>query len=139
MNYLIDFVVAFLVVFFAYYFIFIRRIKKALYRKEHPKAKPKRFFKNRPVKTLEELTPVEVKYLVARYQIDVKKISYLKLLVVIAFVDAFDIAIIFTVSNLVDGLLWQLGLMLILMIPIIMVSYHFIGIHYRKKGMKKNV
>ena len=70
---IIYFVVTFILVFLLYYFITIRKELN----KDNPKKK-----KNKNVD--EAKKPVEVNYLIYRYKIDLKKISYKKLLFSIA-------------------------------------------------------
>ena len=82
--------------------------------------------------------PVEVRYLEARYQLDIKKLPYKQLLNVISFVSSFDIAIIVTIIVFAKSFLLELLLGICLTLPIILVSYHFVGKIYQKKGKRKN-
>lgn len=83
--------------------------------------------------------PVEVKYLITRYHLNMKKIDYPQLLQIVSLVSSFDIAFMVSISMIIDNYLYQLLLVLILVLPIIIVSYHFVGMFYRKKGMTKDV
>lgn len=79
--------------------------------------------------------PVEVKYLITRYKFDLKKLDYHKLLHVCALVSSLDMALIVSVSALVDSYMLQLIIVLLLVIPVILISYHCVYLIYKKKGM----
>lgn len=81
----------------------------------------------------------EVNYLIFRYHLDMKKINYKRLLNVISVVSSLDVAILVTVTFIFDNLLIQFLVALLLTIPIVIVSYGFVGRYYKKKGMIKNV
>lgn len=83
--------------------------------------------------------PIEVKYLIKKYNLDIKKEAYFQLLQIIAIVSSFDISLIVTLILLVDGYIFQLLLAIVFAIPIILISYHFVGVFYIRKGMIKNV
>lgn len=97
-------------------------------------SKAKKNFKNK--KNHKE--PIEIKYLVSKYRLDLKKVNYNQLLQIIALVSSLDISIIVTISLWFEGYLLQLLVALILAIVVILVSYHFVGYFYKKKGMIKN-
>ena len=86
-----------------------------------------------------EKCPIEVKYLITRYHLNMKKVDYVQLLQIVALVSSFDISFIVSVVLILDSYLWQILAVLILVLPVILVSYHFVGIGYRKKGMTKDV
>lgn len=79
--------------------------------------------------------PMEVKYLVAKYKFDLKKIDYHKLLHVCAVVSSFDMALIVTLAMLVENALLQLLIVVVLVVPVILISYHLIYLVYKKKGL----
>jgi len=81
--------------------------------------------------------PVEIKYIVKKYGIDLDKINYNQLLQVMALTCAFDIALIAFVMSLIPNFIIELLIGLILFVPVIFVSFSFIGKRYRKK-MKDN-
>ena len=91
----------------------------------------KRAIKNKDDKDKKE--PIEVRLLVKKYKIDIKKINYNKLLHIIALISSLDIAIVASVITLFDNLILQIIIGLVLGIVLIFVSYDFIG-----KKMKKN-
>ncbi len=83
--------------------------------------------------------PIEVKYLITRYHLDMKKVDYLQLLQIVALVSSFDISFIVSISVILDSYLWQIIAALVLVLPVILVSYHLVGVVYKKKGMTKDV
>ena len=94
--------------------------------------------KNNKVKK-ERKEPVEVRYLVTRYRLNLDKVDYKKLLMIISLVSSLDISIAVSVSLLVDAYFLQLAVAFLLLVPLIFISYHFIYKYYLKKGMIKNV
>ena len=82
--------------------------------------------------------PMEVRYLETRYHINIKNINYKNLLLVISLVSSFDIALLVSIVMLISNYFLSILAALILVIPLILGSYHFIGIYYEKKGMNKN-
>lgn len=86
-------------------------------------------------KKKENKQPMEVKYLVTKYKLDLKKNDYHKLLHVCAFVSSFDMALIVTLAMLFDNYLLQLLVVLVLVVPVILVSYHFVYLVYKKRGL----
>ncbi len=94
--------------------------------------------KNNKVKK-ERKEPVEIRYLVTRYRLNLDKVDYKKLLMIISLVSSLDISIAVSVSLLVDAYFLQLAVAFLLLVPLIFISYHFIYKYYLKKGMIKNV
>lgn len=82
--------------------------------------------------------PVEVRYLIARYHLNMKKVDYPQLLQIVALVSSFDISFIVSVVVILDSYLWQIVAVFVLVLPVIILSYHFVGMFYRKKGMTKD-
>lgn len=79
--------------------------------------------------------PMEAKYLIGRYKIDLDKANYNQLLQVIAIVSSFDIALIVSIAMIFDSYLYQILVALIVVVPIILLSYHLVGLFYKKKGL----
>ena len=86
-------------------------------------------------KKKENKLPAEVKYLVSKYKFDLKKVDYHRLLHVCALVSSFDMALIVSLSMLVENYLLQLLIVVILVVPVILISYHLVYLCYRKKGL----
>ena len=79
--------------------------------------------------------PVEVKYLVSKYKFDIKKINYKRLLYLISFISSFDISLVFVIVCFINSYVLKIILILFLSFPIVLLSYHMVGIYYVKKGM----
>ena len=79
--------------------------------------------------------PIEVKFLITKYKFDLKKIDYHKLLHVCAVVSSFDMALIVTLAMLFENYLLQLLIVLVLVFPVILISYHFVYLVYKKRGL----
>lgn len=82
--------------------------------------------------------PVEIKYLVNRYKLDMKRVDYNQLLQIIAIVSSFDIALVVTLINLTDIFVLEILIGVISVFLIILLSYHLVFIFYKKKGMIRN-
>lgn len=93
----------------------------------------------RKAKKKKDKKPIEVKYLITRYHLNMRKVDYPQLLQVVALVSSFDISFIVSISVMLDSYLWQIIAALVLVLPVILVSYHLVGVIYKKKGMTKDV
>ena len=82
--------------------------------------------------------PIEIRFIVERYDLDMKKIKYNKLALLVALVNAFDIALLVTIINMIKSVILQVVCVMVLIGPIIIVSYNLIGRYYKKKGMTKD-
>lgn len=122
---LLLFCISFVIIFFLYEFFIVRKF----YRYEEKKVKKKKKLK-------EYKYPVEVLFLINRYDLDVKKINYKKLLHIISLVSSFDISLILIIVSLVNNFYYKLIMIAILVVPTIFISYSFVGKLYKKKGDK---
>ena len=114
---LIWFLGTFLVVYLFYFFFQILRHKKINKKK----------------------VPVELLYLIKKYNLDIDKIKYTSIMQKIALISAFDIAFIATfVMRFINNIYLAIILGGVLFIPLIMITYGFIGRYYKKKGLIKN-
>ena len=73
------------------------------------------------------------------HRIDLKVIDYKKLLLVISIVSSFDIALLVSLVSMIHSYILEIVIALFLIIPLILISYHIIGIYYVKKGLIKDV
>ncbi len=129
MEEIILFIACFIVVFICYQVIFIIPMKK--YRKSKKNGKKKK------IKEKKELA--EIKFLVTKYKLDLDKVNYNKLLLVVSLVSSFDITLIVTIITLFDSYLVSFLLAAVLVLPIVMISYWLVYKFYEKRGMIKNV
>ena len=79
--------------------------------------------------------PFEILYLEKRYRFDMNKIPYNQLLQLVALVSSFDIALIVSIIMRFDSFFIILLGGILLTFIVIIVSYHFIYLFYKKKGM----
>ena len=117
---IILFLFTYIFVFLGYLLFIVRRAK----RKPKGKKKPKE--------------PLEVTYLVNRYGLDLKKVNYDKLLIIISLVSSFDIALIVSIILSIKIFILEIIGGFISMMGIILLSYHLVYLVYKKKGMIKN-
>ena len=117
MEQVILFILTFIVVFVGYEIFIVNRAKKN-YKKKDKKL------------------PIEIKYLIKRYGIDIKTINYFQLLQVVAIVSSLDITIIVTIMSLIDKFVFKLLFVVVSIIPVILISYSIVGKKYRKKMIK---
>ena len=129
MKEIILFIACFILVFICYQVFFILPMKK--YRKN------KKFVMKKKIKEKKELA--EIRFLVTKYKLDLDKVNYNKLLLVVSFVSSFDITLIVTIITLFDSYLVSFLLAAVLVLPIVMISYWLVYKFYEKKGMIKNV
>ncbi len=118
MRNVVVFVLSYILVFIIYELFIVNKAKK--YKDDESKKKP-----------------VEVRYLVKKFGIDINKINYNQMLQVIALLSSLDIAIIAAVMAMFKVLTVQLIAGFITLIPLLLITYNFIGRRYRKK-MKEN-
>lgn len=159
---IIEFIITTLVVYLFYYIFMINKYDdegKLKPKKEHKlfnkiTEKGKKFLfgpkdekeevllrgrKNKKVKEEKEdiKIPTEVEILIAKYHIDLSKINYKKLLKIVGMTCSIDIGLIFTIVNLIpiDNIYVQLIIGIILIIPVILMSYALLGKYFTKKGL----
>ena len=112
---LIWFVVTFLVIYIFYLSIYVFK-------------KNKKYDPNK--------VPQELAYLIRKYRLDMKKINYKKIMNVIGLVCAFDIAFTSTfMFAFVKNIYLAIFVGAIMLVPLIVITFSFIGKYYRKKGM----
>lgn len=110
------FILTFLLIFIIYELFLVRKAKKDKRRKK----------------------PVEVNYLMGKFNLDLDKINYKRLLNIISAVSAFDISFVVTIVSLFENFLLQLLVGFVLIMLLIIVSYDIVGRIYKKKGCCKN-
>ena len=113
---LILFILTFLLIFIIYELFLVRKAKKDKRRKK----------------------PIEVNYLIGKYNLDINKLNYRRLLNIISVVSAFDISLVVTIVSLFNNFLFQLLVGFVLIMLLIIVSYDIVGRIYKKKGCCKN-
>ena len=77
----------------------------------------------------------EIKYLQARYKLDMKKINYNQLLQICAITSSFDISFIVYLIGIINNFILRVLGGFFFTLGIIMLSYHLVYLFYKKKGM----
>jgi len=109
LGFLIEFVVTFLVVYLIYFLVIIRKNKK--------------FDPNR--------VPVEVNLILMKHKINMKKINYRKMLVLVSLVSSFNIALIVTlVFRYVENVFLCILFSLLILVPLSLFGYNEIGKYF---------
>ena len=110
---LIEFLVATLLVLAYYKFVEIKSIKK--YTKD--------------------TIPVDLKLFIQTQKVNVKKISYKKLMKIVARINAIDIGLIVVFTTVVDSLILKLLISIPVILIVLLTSYKIAGIVLKKKGL----
>lgn len=98
-----------------------------------------KFIETRKIKKYTKTNmPTDLKLFVYSQKIDVKKISYKKLMRIVAIINAVDIGIIVVLTTLVPGLPLKLITAIVLCFIILFISYRIAGFIFKKKGMTEN-
>jgi len=127
MEELILFFLTFLLLFMIYQIFLIGPLKEENLEKRKNK-------KNK--KTDKEL--LEIKYLKSRYDLDLNKIKRNQLLQICAITSSLDMAIAVTVVAFIKSFLWEIVVGFVVVISLIYISYYFVYLFYKKKGMVRN-
>lgn len=115
---LIWFLVTFIIVYLFYVFIYVLR--------KNSKYNPNK-------------VPLELVYLIRKYRLDMKKINYKEIMNVIGLISAFDIAFVGTfVFCFVKNIYLSIIVGGIMLIPLIIITFGFVGRYYEKRGMVIN-
>lgn len=78
----------------------------------------------------------EIKFLVSKYKLDLKKINLKKLTLLLGFVNAFIISLTVFVTEFVNNFILKLMVGFIVLFPAILISYHIIGVILNKRSGK---
>lgn len=83
--------------------------------------------------------PVELRFLIKKYHLDMSKINYRSIMNMIGLASSFVIS--FTATFIFKYIKNELLMILIgglMIIPLIFITFNFIGLYYRKKGYVTN-
>ena len=94
--------------------------------------------KRKRKKKKEYKDPVEMQYLINKYHLNMKKISYNQLLQIIAITSSFDIALSVSLILLCKNFWLEILVGALSIIGTILISYHLVYLFYKKKGMIKS-
>lgn len=124
MEEIIMFILGFVFIFVIYQFIIVLPAKKSKEGKARGKKKDKE--------------PTEVKYLVTKYKLDMKKVDYNQLLQIVALTSSFDISLTVSLILAVEDFFLAVVVGIVAIVVLIIGSYHLVYLFYKKKGMIKN-
>lgn len=86
-----------------------------------------------------EKVPSEANYLINLYKLDVNKFSYRKFIKMVGLVTCFDVAVVATLVAIIDSrVIWQILFSLVIIIPIIAITFMLLGKFYQNKQTKDN-
>ena len=111
---ILEFILIFLLIYFCYYYFSYRKLKKYDRKK----------------------LPVNVKYLVLRYNLDIVKLGYKRVYKTLMLLDSFIVSFLFIITKFIDNLFIRLLVAFILVFPLFAGIYHLIAIHYKKECEK---
>lgn len=98
-----------------------------------------KFIETRKIKKYTKTNiPTDLKLFIYSQKIDVKKISYKKLMRIVAIINAIDIGIIVLLTNLVKGFPLKALVAVISSFLILFISYRIAGFILKKKGLTEN-
>ena len=80
----------------------------------------------------------EVRILVKKYNLNMAKISYYNLLKTISLINALDIALVIFWVSFIKKFNIQCLVAIVLIIPVILISYAIFGNYLKQKGLIKN-
>lgn len=78
---------------------------------------------------------VEIKLLVNKFKLDMKKVNYYNLMKSIALINALDIALVMFWVSFIDKLNIECLVAVVLLVPVILISYTIFGNYLVKKGL----
>ncbi len=116
MEYIVYFILTFLIVYAISYFLLVRKKDK------YDASK----------------VPVEVEYMIKKYRLDVGKMDYKKFLNAISLLGSLDMSIAVIFIFPIENIFLQLLVGFLILIPLILISFHFLGKYYVKKGFVKD-
>lgn len=78
--------------------------------------------------------PVNVKYLMLKYNLDVVRIGYKNLYKTLMLADSFIVSFMFTITRFIDNVYIRLITAFILIFPLFAGVYHLVAIYYIKES-----
>ena len=108
---MLEFIVVFLLIYFCYYIFSFKKIKKYDRKK----------------------SPVNIKYLVLRYNLDIVKLGYKRVFKTLMLTDSFIVAFMFTITRFIDNIYVRLIVCFILIFPLFAGVYHIVATYYKKE------
>ncbi|MDO4369176.1 MAG: hypothetical protein Q4C29_01370 [bacterium] len=98
-----------------------------------------KFVETRHIKKYsKENIPIDLKLFIQTQRVDVKKISYKRLMKLVAITNAVDIGIILVFTNVVSKIYMKFLISVPLIFIVLFASYRLVGFILKKKGMTLN-
>lgn len=82
--------------------------------------------------------PIEVKYLVNKHKVNMRKADYNQMLQIVALTSSFDISLVVLIVSFFERINIQIIVAALCILPIIIGSYYLVSRFYKKKGMIKD-
>jgi ABC-type Co2+ transport system permease subunit len=82
--------------------------------------------------------PIEIHYLIKKYNLDINKVKYRRLLHMIGLVMSLNISLSITIVSFLKNSILQMLLGLLILVPLSMIVFNLFGIYFKKKGLIKN-
>ncbi len=117
MEEIVLFVISFIIIYFIYSTFVIKRKKKY-----------------NPNKV-----PMEIKFLIQKYKLDMDKINYIELVDRVSLWISFDMALSISLVGFIKNVYFQILLGVSLLFVLVFLSYSYIGKIYKKRGLIKDV
>ncbi len=108
----LEFIGVFLIIYFGTYLFSFKKIKK--------------FNRNK--------MPVNIKYLVIKYNIDVVGLGYKRVFKTLMLCDSFIISTIYIITKIVDNVYIRLLIAFMLIFPLFAGVYHLVAMYYKKES-----
>lgn len=108
---MLEFIIIFLIVYLGYYLFSYRKLKKYDRKK----------------------SPVNIKYLVLRYNLDIVRLGYKRVFKTLMLSDSFIVAFMFTITRVIDNVYVRLLVSFILIFPLFAGVYHLVAMYYKKE------
>lgn len=120
-HWIVPYIVEFVIIFLLFYLIYSVFINKK--RKTYVKGKKH----------------ADIDFFVRRYQIDVKKLGYKRVLKTVTLMNCFILSFTYIIFSNIDNILWALAFGFAIGFILIYSLYEIVGRHFRKEGKDKNV
>lgn len=108
---MLEFITVFLLIYFCYYIFLFKKIKKYDRKK----------------------LPVNIKYLVLMYNLDIVRIGYKNVFKTLMLSDSFIVSFMFTITRFIDNIYIRLLACLLLIFPLFAGVYHIVATYYKKE------
>lgn len=109
---ILEFIGVFLIIYFGYYLFSYKKTDKFNRKK----------------------MPINIKYLVFKYNTDVVRLGYKRVLKTLMLCDSFIVATVYTITRFVDNIYVRLLIAFMLIFPLFAGVYHLIATYYKKES-----